>query len=300
MHFTKMHGLGNDYVLVDCFKESVADAPALARTVCDRRRGVGADGLLIAGPADDGDLRMEMYDIDGTTAEMCGNGLRCVAKYAHDHGIVRQPLMRIATVAGPRLAECLLDGDVVGRVRAVMGAADYVPFGAPVFSGRGEVIDEPFEVNGRTLLGTFVSMGNPHLVVFVQDFDEIDLAGDGPALENHAAFPERINVHFARVVSPHDVAILTWERGSGAVHACGTGACASAAAAARNAQASFPITVHSPGGELLIDSVRSLDQPAWAKTHGVDLADSRYDLGGEHGLLMTGPAVEVFTGAWVT
>ncbi len=272
MRFTKMHGLGNDYVVVNTFSEPVTDPASLARALCDRRRGVGGDGLILLGPAADADLRMEVYNADGSRGLMCGNGLRCVTKYAYEKGLCRQRLIRVATDCGVRPTECFLDRGVVVRVRVAMGAADYRPTGLPAFAQRDAVIDEPFVVNGRILLGTFVSMGNPHLAVFVRDFREVNLTADGPALENHPCFPDRINVHFARVDSPHDVTMLSWERGSGAVQACGSGACAVADVAFTHRLTSFPTTVHLPGGDLLIER----------------------DAAG--GLLQTGPAEEVFSG----
>ncbi|MCK4658155.1 MAG: diaminopimelate epimerase [Phycisphaerae bacterium] len=273
MRFTKMHGLGNDYVVVNGFQEVVDDPSSLACAMSDRHRGVGSDGLLVIHPAADADLRMEIYNADGSRGLMCGNGLRCVAKYAYERGLCRKALIRVATACGIRLAECFPVGDKVVRVRVAMGAAEYLPRGLAGFSGRQVVTDEPFLVNGRTLPGTFVSMGNPHLVVFVQDLDEIDLAADGPVLEKHECFPDRINVHFARIHSRHEISMVSWERGSGAVQACGSGACAVADAAFTHRQTAFPTTVRLPGGELLIER-------------------------GDAGLLMTGPAEEVFSGDW--
>jgi len=274
MRFTKMHGAGNDYVVINGFEEHVADPARLARAMSDRHRGVGSDGLILIAPADDADLRMTVYNVDGSRGAMCGNGLRCVAKYAYERGLCSRSLVRVATDCGLRIAECLLDGGRVTRVRAAMGKADYVPRGLPAFAGRRRVIDEPFLVNGRTLLANFVSTGNPHLVVFVRDLCEIDLAGDGPVLERHEYFPDRINVHFAKVESPNAIVMVSWERGCGAVQACGTGACAVADTAFRREQTSFPTTMHLSGGELLIERAED----------------------GE--LLMTGPAEEVFSGTW--
>ena len=274
MRFTKMHGLGNDYVVVDTFSERVDDPVALARGIADRRRGVGCDGLLLVGPTDGADLRMEIYNSDGSRAAMCGNGLRCVAKFAYEHGRCRRSPMRVATDAGLRIAECFTEGDRVVRVRVAMGAAEYRPAGLPAFAGRDAVIDEPFIVHGRTLHGTFVSMGNPHLVVFVRDLAEIVLNRDGPALESHPSFPDRINVHFARVDSRSVVTMVSWERGAGAVQACGTGACAVADAAFTHQFTAFPTIVRLPGGDLSIER---------------DAAGA---------LLMTGPAEEVFAGEW--
>ncbi len=273
MRFIKMHGLGNDYVLVNGFEEHVSDPASLARAMSDRHRGIGSDGLILIGPADDADVRMEIYNADGSRGAMCGNGLRCVAKYAYERGLCREPLIRVATDCGVRSTECFLERDRVVAVRVAMGATDYVPRDLPAFAGRRRVIDEPFVVNGRELRGTFVSTGNPHLVVFVRDFEDVNLATDGPVLENHECFPGRINVHFAKVDSRSEIAMISWERGSGAVQACGTGACAVADGAFQRGLTSFPTTVHLPGGDLVIEREAEA-------------------------LLMTGPAEEVFSGVW--
>ena len=274
MRFTKMHGAGNDYVVINGFEERVVDPPGLVRAMSDRRRGVGSDGLILIGPAAGADLRMEVYNADGSRGAMCGNGLRCVAKYAYERGLCSRPLIHIATDCGLRAAECLVERDRVTGVRVAMGKTDYVPRGLPAFAGRQRVIDEPFLVNGRELPATFVSTGNPHLVLFVRSLGEIDLSADGPVLETHERFPDRINVHFAKVESRHEITVMSWERGCGAVQACGTGACAVADVASLREQTEFPTTMHLPGGDLLIE---------------------RADDGG---LLMTGPAEEVFSGGW--
>lgn len=298
MRFTKMHGLGNDYVCVNGFEEVVEHPGTLAKAVSDRHRGVGGDGLILIRPSETADVRMEVYNADGSRGSMCGNGLRCVVKYAYERGLCLRRLIRVETDSGLRLGECLLDDNTVTQVRATMGAAGYSPKDLPAFAGRDNVIDEPFEVNGRTLLGTYVSTGNEHLVIFVRDWAEIDLHTDGPELENHPRFPNRINVQFARVDSQHEITVLTWERGSGPTQACGTGACAVADAGFTHHLTSFPTTVHLPGGDLLIERWEDIDRRNWARSHGIDLDDPRYDLGGEAGLLMTGPAEEVFSGEW--
>ena len=298
MRFTKMHGLGNDYIIVNGFEEHVADRSLLARAMSDRHCGIGSDGLILIGPAADADVRMEMYNADGSRGAMCGNGLRCVVKYAQEHRLCRRPLIRVETDSGLRLGECFLEGDRVVRVRAAVGAACYRPAGIAAFADRTEVVDEAFEVNGRVLLGTYVSVGSRHLVVFVADWSEIDLHADGPALERHPHFPDRINVQFARVDSPTEITVVSWERGSGPTRACGTGACAVADAAFRRNRVAFPTTVHLPGGDLLIERAGDVDRRAWAESHGINVDDARYQWGGEDGLLMTGPAEEVFSGEW--
>ena len=298
MRFTKMHGLGNDYLIVDGFEERVAEPSKLARAMSDRHRGVGSDGLILVCPSSTADVRMEMYNADGSRGPMCGNGLRCVVKYAYARGLCRRRLIRVEPDSGIRLCECFLDGALVVRVRAAMGVADYRPEGLAAFAGRSEVIDEAFEVNGRTLLGTYVSVGSRHLVVFVADWAGIELSADGPALEHHPRFPDRINVQFARVDSPTEISVVSGERGSGPTRACGTGACAVADAAFRRNLTSLPTTVHLPGGDLLIERVGDVDRQAWARSHGLEVGDPRCDLGCDAALLMSGPVEEVFRGEW--
>ncbi len=275
MRFTKMHGLGNDYVYVDCFRERVRDAPALARAVSDRHYGIGSDGLILICPSTTADVRMEMYNMDGSRGQMCGNGIRCVAKYAFDHGLARRNPMRIETDAGVLTVDLILADGRVSAARVNMGRPRMAPADLPTTLRPEEMIDYPMDVRGRRLAMTCVSMGNPHAVVFVASLEEVDLARDGAFLENHAIFPERCNVHFVRVNARDDVTMRTWERGSGATLACGTGASAVCVAGALTRRTERRITAHLPGGDLALD---------W---------DARDDC-----VYLTGPAVEVFSGEW--
>ena len=289
MKFTKMHGLGNDYVFVNVFDQRVEDPARLARSVADRRRGIGSDGLILMAPSEAADVRMVVYNADGSLAELCGNGVRCVAKYAVDHGLTSGPGVRIETGAGTMLAECHISEGRVRTVRVDMGRPSLATaslgvrqgFATRVFhplkTGATDVdriVDHPLEVGGSMYTVTCVSMGNPHVVVFVDDLDGVALERTGPLFERASAFPQRTNAHFARVDSPAHVTMKTWERGSGATSACGTGACAVCVAGAVTDRTERAITATLPGGDLQVE---------WADDDHV---------------YMTGPAVEVFSGVW--
>jgi len=274
MKFTKMHGLGNDYVFVDNADASVDDPSSLARAVSDRHTGIGSDGLILIQPSEAADVRMEMYNADGSRAEMCGNGLRCVAKYTVEHGLARGSTIRVETDSGPRLCECrVLDGRV-RSVRVDMGPPSLEASSLPSTLAPGRVVDQPLQIDGHEYIITCVSMGNPHAVVFVEELGSIDLEVVGPKFENAPEFPERINAHFVRVDSPDHVTMRTWERGSGITQACGTGACAVCVAGAVTGRTQRSVTATLPGGDLEIE---------WAEDDHV---------------YMTGPADEVFTGDW--
>ncbi len=276
MRFTKMEGLGNDYVYVDGAAETVTDAPALARRVSDRRFGVGSDGLILIQPSDSAAVRMEMYNAYGSRGEMCGNGLRCVARYAHDHGLAPGPRMTIDTDAGSKDVEVLLSEGSVEGVRVNMGPPilerHLIPMD-PESGGPGPVIAEPLYVQDHMFVTTCVSMGNPHCVIFVDEPAGFPVARVGAAIETHDAFPNRANVEFVRVSSRTEVVQRTWERGSGETHACGTGACATVVAARLNGLVDPEVIVHLVGGDLTVRWDGD-DAPVW----------------------MTGPAVEVFRG----
>ena len=274
LRFAKLHGTANDFVYVDAREGFPGDPAALAPRLCDRRRGIGADGLiLVERPTSrDADCRMVIYNADGTRPEMCGNGIRGLAKFVRDRGLLSAEPLRVETDAGLRILHAETANGRVVRVTVDMGV--------PVWDGRaipvaadGEVIDRALEVAGRSWRITCVSMGNPHCVVFVDDDPAaLPLAEIGPRFEHHAFFPKRVNTEFVRVVSPERLVMRVWERGAGETMACGTGACAVAVAAARTGRAGRRVVVVLPGGELAID---------WR-------ADDR--------VLMTGDAVEVFEG----
>ncbi len=270
--FTKMHGIGNDYVYVDCFENTVADPPALARQVSPRNPGIGSDGLILICPSDVADCRMEMYNADGGRGEMCGNGIRCVAKYAFDHGLTRSNPMRVETDAGIKDIQLHLEGDTVVQATVDMGE--------PILDGRaipvdadGRVVAADLEVAGESVQITCVSMGNPHCVLFVDDVTSLDLPTIGPVYENHPFFPNRVNTEFVRVDSDTSLTMRVWERGSGETAACGTGACAVLVAAVLNGHSRRKATVHLNGGDLEIEWRESDDH-----------------------VLMTGAAAEVFRG----
>lgn len=274
MRFTKMHGLGNDYVYVDGFRERVADPSALARRISDRHTGVGSDGLILILPSNTAAVRMVMFNADGSRSQMCGNGIRCVAKYAADRGLAPRDEMTIETDAGIKRAWCEPGEGAVRRVRIDMGSPSLSAGALPCTLATDRVIDQPFRAGGREFRMTCVSMGNPHAVVFCEDVHRLDLPEFGPLFENAPIFPERINAHFARVDAPDRVTVRTWERGAGATRACGTGACAVCVAGAVTRRTKRRVTTCLPGGELDID---------WSE-------DDR--------VYMAGPAEEVFSGEW--
>jgi len=279
MRFTKMHGIGNDYVYVSRFDEPLAgvDLPALAVALSDRHRGVGSDGLILIGPADAADVRMEMYNADGSRAQMCGNGIRCLAKYAWEHSLASGNPMRVQTDAGVKTLDLTIVGGKVTAVRVDMGppilASDAIPM--RLEPPAEPVVNVPMEVAGQRFELTAVSMGNPHAVFFVDDAGVVPLEVWGPQVEHASMFPERTNVHFVQVLGRDRVVMRTWERGSGATLACGTGACAVCVAGVLTGRTDRPIVAELPGGELQIE---------WAD------ADAT--------VYMTGPASEVFTGEW--
>lgn len=278
MRFTKLHGLGNCYIYVDCFRERVADPGALARAVSDRNTGVGSDGLILICPSSVADARMEMYNVDGSRGQMCGNGIRCVAKYVHDHGLSRNNPLRIETDAGVLSMDLRIRDGKMTAARVDMNAPRLKPADLPVTLRPDQMIDYPIEVLGRKALMTCVSMGNPHAVVFgvpLAEFGARELELEGRKLETHPLFPERTNVHFAEVVRPTELRMVTWERGSGATAACGTGASAVCVAGVLAGRSERNVTIHLPGGDLLLE---------WRES--------------DHHVFMTGPAVEIFSGDW--
>jgi len=287
MRFTKMHGAGNDYVYVDCFAQPVPGDPAgLARRVADRHFGVGGDGLVLICPSDKADARMRMFNADGSEAEMCGNGIRCVAKYLYDHGLCRRERLTVETGAGVLSLDLVIEGDRVRRVRVDMGQPILRPAeipttlpGNPLVDGNSPgdgspVVDVDLAVAGRTLKVTCVSMGNPHCVTFVEKLSDEWVLGIGPKVEVDGHFPNRVNAEFVEVISPAEVRVRVWERGSGETLACGTGACAVCVAGVLSKRTAHKVLAHLPGGDLELH---------WAENSHVYL---------------TGEAVEVFSGEW--
>ncbi|MGL6073340.1 MAG: diaminopimelate epimerase [Fimbriiglobus sp.] len=283
MRFTKMHGLGNDYVYVDGFHDELPSDPARTSiAVSDRHFGIGSDGLILIVPSERADARMRMFNADGSESEMCGNGLRCVAKYVYDHGIAKKPQLTLETGRGLLTVDLEIEGDKAVRVRVNMGTpildAARIPSTLP---------DPNINLPLPTLPGdwqqaagliptmTCVSMGNPHVVIYCANVAAIPLETVGPILENASCFTKRINVHFVQVHSTEEATMRTWERGSGITLACGTGACAVAVAGVLTGRTGAKLLAHLPGGDLTLE---------WA--------------GGEKPVFMTGPATEVYSGVW--
>lgn len=273
MKFTKMHGLGNDYVYVNCFKEKIGNPPEAARILSDRHFGVGSDGLIMICPSEKADFEMEMYNADGSRGEMCGNGIRCVAKYVYDYGLTDKTNISVDTLGGVKYLDLTVKDGKAVLIKVDMGRPELKPERIPIVSGGDAVISEPIVVDGAIYRMTGVSMGNPHAVIFVDDVKGLELETVGPKFENHERFPKRVNTEFARVIDRKTVEMRVWERGSGETLACGTGACAVAVACILNGLTEDKVTVRLLGGDLLIE---------WDKE-----ADKVY---------MTGPAEVVFDG----
>ena len=277
MRFTKMHGCGNDYIYVDCFHEKLpADVPALSRAISDRHFGVGGDGLILICPSEKADARMRMFNADGSEAEMCGNGLRCVAKYVHDHGIVRGTRLHIETGRGVLAVDMEIEAGKARRVRVDMGEPILQASDIPTTLPGNPPVNVPLAIDGVTLNFTCVSMGNPHAVTFVDEITDQHVHGIGPKVEKHPAFPRRTNVEFIKANRAGDATMRVWERGSGETLACGTGACASAVAGVLTGKLARRVVMHLLGGDLELH---------WSE------ADKH--------VYMTGPAVEVFSGEWL-
>ena len=252
LKFTKMHGTGNDYVYVNCFEETVDNPEELAVRVSDRHFGIGSDGLILITPSDVADVRMKMYNLDGSEGMMCGNGIRCVAKYAYDRGIAKKQTMTVETKSGIKTLE-ITDKDGKAEYIAVnMGKAILKPSLIPVNDDGEDFIAREVEVNGNKYIITCVSMGNPHAVIFTTGVDELDLDEIGPYFENHPLFPERINTEFVEVIDDHTLKMRVYERGSGETLSCGTGTCATVVAAVLNGfcKRNEEVTVQIRGGEL--------------------------------------------------
>ena len=276
MRFTKMQGCGNDYIYLDGEKEAISNPQALARKISDRHFGVGADGMILICPSDTADCRMEMYNADGSGGEMCGNGIRCVAKYVYDYGLTDKTSISVETLAGIKYLDLTVEDGKVVLVKVDMGKPMLRPEEVPVVSEKEEVIDEPITVDGQEYRMTCVSMGNPHAVVFIdQDVKEFPLETVGVKFENHERFPKRVNTEFVNVLDRHTAQMRVWERGSGETLACGTGACAVAVACALNGLTEDEVTVKLLGGDLQIK---------WDREKNT--------------VYMTGPAEVVFDGEW--
>ena len=252
LKFTKMHGIGNDYVYVNCFEETVEDPVQTAILVSDRHFGIGSDGLILIKPSDVADGKMEMYNADGSQGAMCGNGIRCVAKYMYDYGITDKTSISVETKSVIKYLELTVKDGKVDTVRVNMGSPILVPSEIPVVSDQERVIDQPVEVGGKEWKITCVSMGNPHAITYMDDVKNLEIEKIGPLFENHAIFPDRVNTEFVHVLDRHTVEMRVWERGSGETMACGTGACAVAVASILNGLTEDEVTVKLLGGDLKI------------------------------------------------
>lgn len=273
MKFTKMHGLGNDYVYVNCLKEVVDHPAEVSKKISDRHFGIGSDGFILIKPSDVADFCMDMYNADGSQAEMCGNGIRCVAKYVYDYGLTDKTNISIETLAGIKYLDLHIENDKVKTVTVNMGSPILIPDKIPVISDKEQVINEPITVGNKEYHMTCVSMGNPHCIVFVEDTEYFPLDKIGPNFECHELFPKRINTEFVQILNRSTVNMRVWERGSGETLACGTGACASAVACILNGLTENEITLHLLGGDL---------QVRWDREENL--------------VYMTGPATVVFDG----
>ena len=273
MKFTKMHGCGNDYVYVNCFKEHIEDRNTLAHRISDRHFGIGSDGMICIDPSEIADFKMDMYNADGSQGKMCGNGIRCVGKYVYDYGLTRKTCVTIETLGGIKTLHLNVQNGTVQTVRVCMETPLLHPEQIPVSIEGDSVIDYPLEVNGKIWNITCVSMGNPHAVTFVDDAKSLNLNQIGPQFEHHNSFPESVNTEFVTILDKDNVFMRVWERGSEETLACGTGACAVAVACMLSGRTNLAVNVHTNGGVLLIE---------WDQNQNL--------------VYMTGPAEIVFEG----
>lgn len=273
MKFTKMHGIGNDYVYVNCFKETVEHPSEMAIKVSDRHFGIGSDGLILIKPSEMADGKMEMYNADGSQGAMCGNGIRCVAKYMYDYGITDKTSISVETKSGIKYLDLTIKDGKVDTVKVNMGTPILKAVDIPVRSEKEKVIDESVMVDGKEWKITCVSMGNPHAITYIDDVKNLEIEKIGPKFENHEIFPDRVNTEFVRVIDRNTVEMRVWERGSGETLACGTGACAVAVSSILNGLTEEEVTVKLLGGDLKI---------FWDRT--------------ENKVYMTGSATTVFDG----
>ena len=273
MKFTKMHGIGNDYVYVNCFEESVKNPAEVSKFVSDRHFGIGSDGLILISPSAIADFRMNIYNADGSQAEMCGNGIRCVAKYVYDYGLTDKTEISVETLAGIKYLRLQVENGKVASVEVNMGAPILEPKEIAVAVEESPVVNVPDEVKGKIYHMTCVSMGNPHAIIFMNNVKDLDIEAIGPYFENHTVFPKRTNTEFVEVLDRNTVNMRVWERGSDETLACGTGACATTVACILNDKTENEVTVHLLGGDLKIRWDREANQ-----------------------VYMTGPATVVFDG----
>ncbi len=273
MKFTKMQGLGNDYIYVDCTRETLENPSDIAKKVSDRHFGIGSDGLVLILPSQKADFRMRMFNSDGSESEMCGNAIRCVGKYVYDNGMTDKKLVNIETLAGIKVLTLMIENGKVELVRVDMGEPILVPREVPVASDKESFISEPVTIDGREFKVTAVSMGNPHAVSYIEDVENFPLAQIGPKMETNSLFPRKINAEFVQVIDRKNLKMRVWERGAGETLACGTGACAVLVSSVLNNLSDRAATIKLLGGDLLIE---------WSEK--------------DNHVYMTGPAVKVFEG----
>ncbi|MEZ3425756.1 MAG: diaminopimelate epimerase [Lachnospiraceae bacterium] len=253
--FTKMQGCGNDYVYVNCMDKLIDNPEKVSQYISDRHFGIGSDGLILICPSDVADFRMAMYNADGSEGKMCGNGVRCIAKYVYEYGLTDKKKISLETKSGIKYLDMDIEDGKVQMVKVDMGAPILKPAEIPVKtdSSMDSFINQPLNVDGNTFMVTCVSMGNPHAVVFVDDTKSLDIRKYGPVFETHPAFPEQVNTEFVQVISRNEINMRVWERGSGETLACGTGTCASVVACVLNGKTDEKVTVHLLGGDLFIE-----------------------------------------------
>ena len=255
LKFTKMQGCGNDYVYVNCMDKLIDNPEKVSQYISDRHFGIGSDGLILICPSDVADFRMAMYNADGSEGKMCGNGVRCIAKYVYEYGLTDKKKISLETKSGIKYLDMDIEDGKVQMVKVDMGAPILKPAEIPVKtdSSMDSFINQPLDVDGNTFMVTCVSMGNPHAVVFVDDTKSLDIRKYGPVFETHPAFPEQVNTEFVQVISRNEINMRVWERGSGETLACGTGTCASVVACVLNGKTDEKVTVHLLGGDLFIE-----------------------------------------------
>lgn len=253
MEFTKMHGCGNDYIYVNCMEKMIENPEETSILVSDRHFGIGSDGLILICPSQKADFRMKMYNADGSEGNMCGNGVRCIAKYVYEFGLTKETTISLETKSGIKYLYLTVENGKVVSVKVNMGAPILKPAAIPVTVGEDDCIDRPITIEGKEYHMTCVSMGNPHAVLFVEDTQSLDLEKIGPKFEHAKEFPERVNTEFVQILNDHEINMRVWERGSGETFACGTGTCASVVACVLNKKTKNQVLVHLLGGDLEID-----------------------------------------------
>ena len=273
MEFTKMQGCGNDYVYVNGFENKIDNPNKLSEIVSDRHFGIGSDGLIVINPSEKADFKMRMYNADGSEGKMCGNGIRCVAKYVYDNKMTDKTTITVETLSGIKTLELNVKNDKVETVKVNMGTPILLPKDVPVVSDKDKVVDEPIVIDDKEYRITCVSMGNPHAITFIENTDDLEIETIGPKFENNPIFPDRVNTEFIQVLDRNTVKMRVWERGSGETFACGTGACATVVACVLNGLTDDKVTVKLLGGDLFIEYNRE-----------------------ENTVYMTGPAKVSFTG----